>query len=280
MSRTFADIFDADLSLAKMTQERLSKEIKVSQQSISAWRRRNVLPRKREAALAHFMHDKLGDKSELYTLHKAGRLRALMDGGDEIKVDSVDDVVAFIRNRKRAETRRILSGKMQGRLARSPRNPAISMWEERKAFQAKYLQNFETFLKNMASESVALEQTINLPGGFSTRADLVIHGRYVVELKGMFEHWDGLTPSAQMIPSYFKKAALAGLASEENLDLFILVGTAGYPDAAIKNLQENINLAALCGLTVLACKSWDDADSFIQHLIDHPNGLDQPGESE
>jgi len=98
MSQTFTDIFDADLSRADMKQEKLSKELMVSQQSIITWRRRNLIPVHKEAKLAELMFKKLGEQSEIYQLHKAGKLRELMDVGNPIKIpDIFDNMIAPMR---------------------------------------------------------------------------------------------------------------------------------------------------------------------------------------
>jgi transcriptional regulator with XRE-family HTH domain len=77
--RSFVSILDADMRRARINQEQLARDLNVSQQSVSAWRRRNMLPVKRESELANYMKKRIGAKSELYMLYITGELRSRLN---------------------------------------------------------------------------------------------------------------------------------------------------------------------------------------------------------
>lgn len=77
--RSFVSILDADMQRAQITQEQLARDLNISQQSISQWRRRNMLPVMRESEVANYMKKRIGTKSELYMLYITGELRSMLD---------------------------------------------------------------------------------------------------------------------------------------------------------------------------------------------------------
>ena len=279
--KPFRLLFDQDLKKSGLTQHDVAQRLNVRQQSISAWRRKNIIPETRQRAFVELFKTELGDTSELWAAYQTDNWLKSM-GAEALAVNqSPTQIAAWDRRQEytsavtaqtvnnnnwsaqSAAAQVLHSVRKSAHAAPHAQNNIAGALTETRAKHDKFLASMEA-----AFPQLEIRKSIELKG-LMHQFDLVIDEKIYVASAGKFV--PGLLP-IRNIERYgvflLKLSALARISADEGLGLtFVVVcGSADLTPVLKQTYEELSHMSALLDVTMPLVKHYNDYMDLVGHI--------------